>query len=191
MSGHAITTGRLLLRRWRAEDVDPFAAICSDPEVMRHIGCGATRTRDQSAASIQAYETDWEEKGYGLFAVELLDSNRLIGFTGLTEPSFLPEIMPAVELGWRFARECWGNGYATEAARAALDFGLVTLRIPEIVSICQAGNHASDRIAEKLGMRFDRETLDPSCDRLVHIYRTQECPKWAVVGHDGNGWRRD
>ena len=172
MSKHAITTGRLLLRRWRAEDIDPFAAICSDPEVMRYIGCGSTRTRDQSAAAIRAYETDWEEKGYGLFAVELLDSHHLIGFTGLAEPTFLPEIMPAVEVGWRFARQRWGNGYATEAARAALDFGLVTLRIPEIVSIYQAENRASDRIVEKLGMRFDRETLDPTCGRLVRIYRT-------------------
>ena len=171
-SKHAITTGRLLLRRWRAEDIDPFAAICSDPEVMRYIGCGSTRTRDQSAAAIRAYETDWEEKNYGLFAVELLDSNHLIGFTGLAEPTFLPEIMPVVEVGWRFARQSWGNGYATEAARAVLDFGLVTLRIPEIVSIYQAENRASHRIVEKLGMRFDRETLDPSCGRLVRIYRT-------------------
>ena len=139
---------------------------------MRYIGCGATRTRDQSAASIRAYESDWEEKGYGLFAVEPLDSNQLIGFTGLSEPSFLPEIMPAVELGWRFARRSWGNGLATEAARAALDFGLATLRIPEIVSIYQVENRASERIVEKLGMRFDRETLDPSCGRLVRIYRT-------------------
>ena len=172
MSKHAIKTARLLLRRWRAEDIDPFAAICSDPEVMRYIGCGSTRTRDQSATAIRSFETAWEKKGYGLFAVELRGSNQLIGFTGLAEPSFLPEVMPAVELGWRFARQSWGNGYATEAARAALDFGLVTLRIPEIVSIYQAENRASGRIVEKLGMRFDRETLDPSCGRSVRIYRT-------------------
>lgn len=171
MGKHAITTGRLLLRRWRVEDIEPFAAMCSDPDVMRHIGSGSTRTREQAAAAIRAYETDWEEKGYGLFAVELLDSNHLIGFAGLAEPAFLPEIMPAVEVGWRFARQSWGNGYATEAARAALDFGLVTLRIPEIVSIYQAENRASGRIMKKLGMHFDRETLDQTCGRLVHIYR--------------------
>ena len=101
----------------------------------------------------------WEEKGYGLFAVELL------GFTGLAEPAFLAEIMPAVEVGWRFARQSWGNGFATEAARAALDFGLVKLGIPEIVSIHQVDNHASGRIVQKLGMRFDRDTLDQTCGR--------------------------
>jgi RimJ/RimL family protein N-acetyltransferase len=167
-----ITTARLLLRRWRIEDLEPFAAMCCDPDVMRYIGSGITRTREQAAASIRAYEAQWEEKGYGLFAVELLESNHLIGFTGLADPDFLPEIMPAVEVGWRFARQSWGNGYATEAARAVLAFGLEMLGIPEIVSIHQVENRASGRIMQKLGMRFDRETLDPSCGRLVCIYRT-------------------
>jgi RimJ/RimL family protein N-acetyltransferase len=166
-----ITTARLLLRRWRFEDLEPFAAMCSDPEVMRYIGSGSTRSYEQAAASVRTYEAQWEEKGYGLFAVELLASNHLIGFTGLADPDFLPEIMPAVEVGWRFARQAWGHGYATEASRAALEFGLETLGIPEIVSIHQAENSASGRIMQKLGMRFDRETLDPSCGRLVHVYR--------------------
>jgi hypothetical protein len=113
MSKPAITTSRLLLRRWRSDDVEPFAAMCSDPEVMRYIGSGDTRTREQAAAAILAFERVWEEKSYGLFAVELLGSNQLIGFTGLAEPAFLPEIMPAVEVGWRFTRQSWGNGYAT------------------------------------------------------------------------------
>lgn len=172
MSKPAITTSRLLLRRWRSDDVEPFAAMCSDPEAMRYIGSGDTRTREQAAAAILAFESFWEEKGYGLFAVELLGSNQLIGFTGLAEPAFLPEIMPAVEVGWRFARQSWGNGYATEAARAVLDFGSAELGIPEIVSIHQVGNDASARIMQKLGMRFDRETIDQTCGRLVRVYRT-------------------
>lgn len=171
MKEPSIRTDRLLLRRWRAEDVDPFAAMCSDPEVMRYIGSGRTRTRQQAAAAIQAYETMWEEKGYGLFAVELPGSDPLIGFTGLAEPTFLPEIMPAVEVGWRFARRSWGNGFATEAARAVLDFALVERRMPEIFAVHQADNHASARVMQKLGMRFDRETLDRSCGRSVCIYR--------------------
>ena len=168
-----ITTSRLMLRRWRSDDLEPFASMCSDPEVMRYIGSGDTRTIEQAAPSILAFERVWEEKRYGLFAVELLASNQLIGFTGLSEPTFLPEIMPAVELGWRFARQSWGNGFATEAARAVLDFGLVELELPEIVSIHQVGNDASGRIMQKLGMRFDRETIDPTCGRLVHVYRTR------------------
>lgn len=172
MSKPAIKTSRLLLRRWRSDDVEPFAAMCSDPEVMRYIGSGDTRTREQAAAAIAAFESAWEAKGFGLFAVELLGSNRLIGFTGLTEPAFLPEIMPAVEIGWRFKRQSWGKGYATEAARAVLRFGLGEAGISQIVSIHQVGNDASARIMQKLAMRFDRETIDRTCGRLVHVYRT-------------------
>jgi RimJ/RimL family protein N-acetyltransferase len=95
----------------------------------------------------------------------------MIGFTGLAIPTFLPEILPTVELGWRFARSTWGNGYATEAAKAALDFALVQLRLPDVVSIYQADNRASARIVQKLGMRFDRETVDPTCGRPVEVYR--------------------
>lgn len=172
MSKPAITTSRLLLRRWRSDDVEPFAAMCSDPEVMRYIGSGDTRTLEEAAAAILEFESVREERSYGLFAVELLASNQLIGFTGLAEPAFLPEIMPAVEVGWRFTRQSWGNGYATEAARVALDFGLVEVGLSEIVSIHQVGNDASVRIMQKLGMRFERETMDQTCGRLVRIYRT-------------------
>lgn len=172
MSTPAISTGRLLLRRWRVEDVAPFAAICGDPEVMRYIGAGATRTAEQAAASIRGFKHAWEEKGYGPFALERRDSGEMIGFTGLSEPAFLPEIMPAVELGWRLARRSWGNGYATEAARAVLDFARLELGLREIVSVFQTENAASARIVRKLGMRFDRETRDPTCGRLVQVYRT-------------------
>jgi RimJ/RimL family protein N-acetyltransferase len=172
MNQRSIRTDRLRLRRWRNDDVEPFANMCSDPEVMRHIGSGATRISAQARTSIHAYEREWEENGFGLFAVERLEDGKFLGFTGLAEPSFLPEIMPAVEIGWRFARQSWGNGYASEAAKAALEFGLQKLGLPEIVGIYQAGNRASGRIMEKLGMRFDRETVDPSCGRLIRVHRT-------------------
>ena len=168
----SIKTGRLLLRRWGDDDVEPFAAMCSDPEVMRYIGSGATRTPAQAQASIEAYEREWEENGFGLFAVERLEDGSFLGFTGLSEPTFLPEIMPAVEIGWRFSRQSWGKGYASEAALAALDFGLRKRGLSEIVGVYQAENHASGRIMQKLGMGFVRETIDPTCGRLVRVYRT-------------------
>jgi len=168
-----IQTDRLLLRRWRQSDVAPYAAICADPEVMRYIASGAVRTLDQSRLQVLAFEQSWEEKGYGLFAVERLSDGQLIGFTGLSTPNFLPEILPAVEIGWRYSRSCWGMGYATEAARAALSFGLHDLGLLEIVSIHQVGNDASRRIMAKLGMTFDRETVEPCSGRAIHIYRTR------------------
>lgn len=171
MENPYLKTKRLTLRRWRDEDRPPFAALCADPEVMRFIGNGSTRTAEQASRAIDHFERDWEERGFGLFAVELNETGALIGFTGLSRPDFLPEVLPSIEIGWRFARSYWGNGYATEAATEALSFGVTTLGITDIVSICQAGNDASKRIMQKLGMTFDRRVLDPTCSREVEIYR--------------------
>ena len=86
-------------------------------------------------------------------------------------PEFLPEVLPAVEIGWRLARDAWGQGLATEGARAALRFGLSELELARIVSIHQVENRESGRIMEKLGMRFERKTVDPTCGRPVHVYQ--------------------
>ena len=174
MTGPTIPTERLLLRRWKDDDLDAFAAMSADCEVMRFIGDGGTRTREQCARTIRNFELEWDEKGYGLFALELRDSGEFIGFTGLSDPEFPPEVMPAVEIGWRLARAHWGKGYATEAARAALAFGLEDRALPAIVSIFQAGNDGSRRIIENLGMERDRLTIDPTCGRPVEVYRTLE-----------------
>ena len=171
MTSTSLKTERLLLRRWRAEDLNAFAEMCSDPEVMQFIGSGATRSFQQTERAIETFELEWEERGFGLFAVEVLDDNKFIGFTGLSQPAFLPEIMPTVEIGWRLAREQWGRGYATEAARAALEFGLVDLELPNIVSVFQIENEASRNVIRKLGMHFDRRTGDPTCNRAVEVYR--------------------
>lgn len=171
MTRHEIDTGRLLLRRWKSEDHVPFAAICGDPDVMRYIGNGATRTADETARSIAAFEKAWDERGYGLFAVEVKQTGDLIGFTGLSWPDFLPEVLPSVEIGWRFSRSSWGRGYASEAASAALSFAVRELGITDIVSIYQPGNGASARIMQKLGMIPDRRTIDPTCGREVEVYR--------------------
>ncbi|GAA1797907.1 GNAT family N-acetyltransferase [Planosporangium flavigriseum] len=94
-----LETSRLVLRRWRADDVAVMAAINADPEVMRWIGDGSVSTIERTAAGVAACERHWEEHGFGLFAVEVRDTGELAGFTGLATPEFLPEIMPAVEIG--------------------------------------------------------------------------------------------
>jgi RimJ/RimL family protein N-acetyltransferase len=171
MTRHEIDTERLLLRGWKPEDHAPFAAICGDPEVMRYIGNGSTRTPDDAARYIGAFEREWTERGFGLFAVESKQTGGLIGFTGLSWPGFLPEVLPSIEIGWRFSKPSWGKGYASEAASAALAFGVNELGITDIVSIYQIGNGASARIMQKLGMVFDRRTIDPTCERKVEVYR--------------------
>ena len=165
-----LSTARLVLRRWNQEDLDPYAEICGDPQVLRWIGNGRLRTREECASAVAGFERAWEERGFGLFAIELKASGRLIGFVGFSLPEFLPEILPAVEIGWRLAGSTWGNGLATEGARAALAFGFGQAGLDRVVSIHQVGNDASGRIMEKLGMRFERETVDPSCGRPVRVY---------------------
>lgn len=165
-----IDTPRLILRRWHDGDVAPMAAINADPEVMRWIGDGSRRTEQQTRAGVEAVERAWDEHGFGLFAVEIRDTGELAGFAGLSVPDFLPEVMPSVEIGWRLGQAFWGRGIATEAARAALHFGLIDRGLERIVSITQVGNDASERIMAKLGMRLERETVDPLYHRPVRVY---------------------
>jgi len=151
-----------------------MAVINADPEVMRWIGSGATRTLEQTRSGIVAIERQWNASGYGLFAIEVAATGELAGFTGLAVPYFLPEVMPAVEIAWRLGRPFWGQGIATEASAAALDYGLAERGLDRIIAIVQIGNDASERIMIKLGMRLERETADPATGRALRVYETQE-----------------
>lgn len=168
-----LETKRLRLRRWTAADIDPFAEICADPEVMRWIDSGRTRSRQECAEAIERFERRWQDEGIGLFAVDLLETDALIGFAGFLTPDFLPEVMPATEIGWRLARNCWGRGLATEAARAALDFGMTQGGLQRVISVHQVGNEASGRVMQKIGMRLYRETVEPDSGRAVRVYEIE------------------
>jgi RimJ/RimL family protein N-acetyltransferase len=166
----SLETERLLLRRWRPEDLDGFAAITAHPEVMRYIHDGRTLERAETAERLALYERHWDEKGYGLYAVELKETGELAGFTGLATPTFLPEIMPAVEIGWRLGRAYWGRGLATEAAKAVVAHTRAEFGLRRLVSIHVVGNEASARVMVKLGMTLDRETVQPDTGRTVRVY---------------------
>ncbi|GAA1927686.1 GNAT family N-acetyltransferase [Streptomyces durmitorensis] len=165
-----ILTPRLVLRRWRESDIAPMTAINSDPDVMRWIGDGSVHDEEQTRSTMARWEHGWETEGFGLFAVEVRATGELAGFTGLSVPHYLPEVLPAVEIGWRLGRSFWGRGLATEAARAALDFGFADRGLERVVSIAQVGNDASERIMNKLGMRVERATLDPYCGRAIRVH---------------------
>lgn len=165
-----LETPRLILRRWREEDVAPMAAINADPEVMRWIRDGSVRDEHQTRSGVQAWESEWESQGFGLFAMEIRSTGEMAGFTGLSVPYFLPEVLPAVEVGWRLGRSHWGQGLATEAAAAVVRFGFEERGLERIVSIAQVGNDASERIMTKLGMQLVRETVNPTSGRRVRVY---------------------
>jgi ribosomal-protein-alanine N-acetyltransferase len=152
-------TERLLLRRWRSDDLVPFAALNADPEVMEHFP--APLTRAESDALVARIEQGFDEHGYGLWAVEVTATGELIGFTGLVLQTFPAPFTPAVEVGWRLARSAWGHGYATEAATAALAVGFDGYGLDEIVSMTAASNLRSQAVMRRLGM-----TRDPADDFL-------------------------
>ncbi|MGV9309725.1 GNAT family N-acetyltransferase [Nonomuraea sp. NPDC003727] len=177
-----LRTERLVLRRWREEDLDPLAVIDGDPEVMRFIGDGSVRTREQTAAALAFMERNWDERGFGLFAVELRETGQLAGWAGLTVPGFLPEVLPAVEIGWRLGRQFWGRGIATEAAGEALRFGFAEAGLDRIISICHVDHHASVRVMTKLGMRQERETVVPAHGQPVRVMAITRSEFEAVHG---------
>lgn len=152
-SAPELRTRRLLLRPWRESDRETFAALNSDPIVMEHFP--STLTREESDLLVDRVLQRWRAGRPSLWAVEAPGRAEFIGFTGLLEPSFTAHFTPCVEVGWRLASAHWGEGYATEAARAALDHGFDKLGLTQIVSFTSATNIRSQRVMTKLGMTHD------------------------------------
>lgn len=165
-----IHTPRLLLRRWHDDDLVPMADINADPQVMRWIEDGSVLDLEETAEAIERWEEEWDEEGFGLFAVELLASGELAGFVGLSVPHFLPEVLPAVEIGWRLGTPFWGQGYASEAAQAVLEFALQDRGLDRVISIVRPGNDASENVMRKLGMVPERETTHPVHGFPLNVY---------------------
>jgi RimJ/RimL family protein N-acetyltransferase len=166
-----VDTERLVLRRWSDEDAPALAAINADPEVMRYIGGGRPLGRRLSDDLLTRFEREWDERGFGLWAVEEADApGQLLGFCGLTVPMFLPEVLPAVEVGWRLAPAAWGRGIATEAARAAIAFGFGELGMREIIAIVHPDNRRSVRVCEKLGMARGRDRPHPGTRQRLAVF---------------------
>lgn len=166
-----IETGRLLLRRWRAADRKPFAAMNADPEVMRYFP--TTRDRATSDALVDLIEQRFEDQGYGLWALERRADGQFLGFTGLNP---MPPDTPGtgdLEVGWRLARPAWGHGYATEAGLEALRIGLHEVRLPRIWSITAVLNERSQAVMRRLGLsersRYLHPTLPPEHELAPHV----------------------
>ena len=173
MAAPEIATDRLLLRQWRDGDRAPFAALNADPEVTRWLRSSLDRA--ESDALVDRFAADWAELGFGLWALERRSDGRFIGYTGLWRPRFEAQFTPAVEVGWRLARDAWGQGYATEAARASLGFGFDSLGLDQIVSFTVPDNVRSRRVMERLGMHrdpaddFDHPRFEPGHPLRRHV----------------------
>lgn len=153
MPSPELLTERLLLRGWRDADRAPFADLNADPEVTEFFAGALSRA--ESDALVDKIEKGFATHPFGLWAVEVRATGEFVGFTGLSVPSFEAHFTPAVEVGWRLARNAWGLGYATEAARAALAHGFATVGLDEIVSFTTRANVRSRAVMERLDMTCD------------------------------------
>jgi ribosomal-protein-alanine N-acetyltransferase len=168
-----LRTERLYLRRWRSEDREPFALLNADPCVMEHFP--ALLSRAESDARAQRIETHFREHGFGLWAVEIPGIASFAGFIGNSVPGFQAHFTPCIEIGWRLAAEHWNRGYATEGARAALDFAFQWLHTNEVFSFTVPANIRSRRVMEKIGMQhsvaddFDHPLLSEGHPLRRHV----------------------
>jgi RimJ/RimL family protein N-acetyltransferase len=142
-----LETERLILRMFGNEDLEPYYAICSDAEVMEFIGQGKTMTRMETWRHIATLLGHWQLRGYGSWAIEEKKTGKLVGRVGFIHPAD----WPGLEIGWALGRASWGSGYATEAARAALEHGFRVFGFSRVISLIHAENRRSVRVAERLG----------------------------------------
>jgi len=179
-----LRTERLILRPWRPEDLVPFAALNADERVTVTLAGSMNRAESDALAAriIHGFAT----RGFGQWAVELPGVAPFIGFIGLSVPSFEAHFMPAVEIGWRLAFDHWGKGYATEGARAVLDFGFRQAGLDEIVSFTAASNTRSRAVMERLGMHsdpnddFGHERLGKSHPLYHHVLYRLRREEWPI-----------
>jgi len=142
-----LKTARLLLRPFHAADIDAYAAMCADPEVMRFVGTGETLSRSEACRSIAGMRAHWQLRGYGMWAIQSRASGEFLGRVGFVDPPG----WPAFELGCQLVRAHWGRGYATESVAAARDYALHKLGRSGVIGVIHEGNERSVRLAERLG----------------------------------------
>lgn len=147
-----IETDRLRLRILRDSDLDDLAALFADPDVMRYVGTGQPTDRAEAEKALASIIAHWEREGFGRWAIEDKHTNEFLGYGGLRSLFGTPEVV------YHFAKRHWGKGFATEMARAALNFGFNVKGFDHIVAIAKPGNTASIHVMEKIGMQFEKQT---------------------------------
>ena len=163
-------TQRLLLRRWKIADREPFAALNADPVVMEYFP--APLTREQSDTTVDRCDQAIVERGWGAWATEIKATGEFIGFVGLNIPRNDLPVSPCVEILWRLAKAHWRQGFATQAARGALRVGFEVLELPEIVAFTVPSNTRSRAVMERLGMKMDATTFEHPGVPAGHPLRT-------------------
>ena len=177
-------TSRLSLRRFEREDLDALSAVFAKPEVWR-FPFGRGFTRHETAQFLEYEIREWDLCGFGCWLATEKSTGRVVGYVGISVPHYLPEILPAVEVGWRFDPDVWGRGFAAEGAGAALDAAFNRLGLDAVCAVTQVENLRSGKVCDRLGMKLERVvTLAPTPRRGavdVNLYWTTR-REWLKLG---------
>ncbi len=176
-----LETERLILRQWKDNDYPNFAEMNSDPEVMKYYP--SLMNKYESNEMANKIRSLISKRGWGFWAVEEKESNKFIGFAGLHEPISELPFSPCVEIGWRLGRECWGKGYATEAAKASLNYAFELLELGKVYSFSTVGNKRSRAVMERLGMvntykNFQHPTVPVGSPLREHVLYELTKERW-------------
>lgn len=166
-----IETPRLILRKWREGDIEPFARLNADQQVMEFFL--KTLSREETLGFYQRIQEEFTARGYGLYAVERKDDRAFIGYVGLHYFDFEASFAPGVEIGWRLMAGAWGQGYATEAASACLEYAREQLHLEQVYSFTTLTNKRSERVMQKIGLQrlgeFGHPLVAPSHPLYRHV----------------------
>jgi RimJ/RimL family protein N-acetyltransferase len=165
-----IVTKRLIMRGFQEEDLDAYADMCSDVEVMRYVGTGKTLSRAESWRSMAMMLGHWQLRGYGMWAIEERRSGEMLGRVGCWQP----EGWIGLEIGWTMRRAFWGQGFATEAGKVAMEYAFEELQQTHVISLIRSENMASRRVAEKLGEKLEGTAELMGSEALVYGISREE-----------------
>ena len=166
-------TERLRLERWDAAvHTAALEAINALPEAVRYLNDGVPYTREETARQSERFTRHWAEYGFGLWAATIVATGQTVGFVGVAHPLWFPDLSHEVEVGWRLHPDAWGQGYATEAGRAALEAARNQLELTRVIAVIDPGNAPSLAVAARLGMSFERTLPHPQRPGEIELHTT-------------------
>lgn len=175
MNNYILTSSRLGFRLFQDSDLDRFAELNADPEVMRFFP--NKLSRDEVSDYMKRINDHYKKHGHCYYAVDRLDKNEFIGFIGLAYQNYEVPFCPCTDIGWRLHRSAWGNGFATEGAKACLEYAFERLGKTEIYSTAPAVNLRSINVMKKIGMKFEDTFEHP---KLLDNDRLRECVFYKI-----------
>lgn len=170
-----IETERLILRRWKEEDRKPFAEMNGNPNVMKYFP--STLSTEESSAFVDRINSEFEETGYGLYAVETKDTGEFIGYVGFHRFTFDAPFSPNWEIGWRISDKFWHKGYATEAATACINYAREKKMCNTLYSFTAVPNIPSENVMKRIGMSYEMTFMHP---KLPHGHRLKEHKLYSI-----------